>query len=80
MLEFKDTLREGGIKEVKILIVEIRKSRKLIHSISKKNQRLRKIIVMGLFNPEFIKHLQEILRTKRFRSALYNICFQFGLG
>lgn len=80
MLEFKDPLKRGVFIEFDIFIIGIRKSRKRYRNVIKKNQKLRKLRVIVLFNPRFSKELEDILRTKRFRGALYNLPFLFGLS
>ncbi|MHA2037824.1 MAG: hypothetical protein ACW98X_15420 [Promethearchaeota archaeon] len=75
MLEFKSVLKEGDIKEFGILVIKLRKSYKLKRSVIKKNREMRKLILMGLFNPRYVLDFEDILRVKRTRSALYNILF-----
>jgi hypothetical protein len=75
MLEFKNTLKEGDIREFGILVIKLRKSYKVKRSVIKKNREMRKLIVRGLFNPRYVLDFEDMLRAKKKRSALYNILF-----
>ena len=79
MLEYKNPLKGGEFVEVDIFIIGIRKSRKYYRNVIKRNAQLCKLRVIVLFNPRFGTELEDIIRTKRFRSALYNLPFLFGL-
>ncbi|MHA2394032.1 MAG: hypothetical protein ACXAEX_19025 [Promethearchaeota archaeon] len=78
MLELKETLIEGGIKENEMLIIRFRQSRKRNRKIIKNNQKLRELNHMGLYNPRFIQDFESIKRTKGYMSAVYNLPFEFG--
>jgi hypothetical protein len=64
MLELKHSLEEGVNHKIEIKIVGIRKSQKPERNVSKKDLKLRKLIVISLFNPRYCIELYDILRTK----------------
>lgn len=78
MLELKDTLTKGRIKEKKILTIRFLESRKSNRKVVRNSQKLREVNYMALYNPKFLQDLEAIKTTKEYLSAKYNLPFVFG--